>query len=175
MQKPRVLDAGLFVSCEGGVGSDIKNKALTATISSECSVLCRPGSDRLSRGLGRSTMGAGGFNGRVRNGIGWDSPAMTTRSTKDGIQRAKMSDIRSEIPSDPRAPISVFMRRHSNLDQRTMRIIARTGLISRHGTAKAIKPIERLGPVSSTHCCAYTPGLSTWSSSTALERNLVLR
>ena len=35
--------------------------------------------------------------------------------------------------------------------------------------------IERLGPVSSTHCCAYTPGLSTWSSSTALKRNLVLR
>jgi len=25
------------------------------------------------------------------------------------------------------------------------------------------------------HCCTYTPGLSTWSSSTALKRNLVLR
>ena len=37
------------------------------------------------------------------------------------------------------------------------------------------KPIERLGPVSSTHCCASTPGLSTWWSSTALERDLVLR
>ena len=33
----------------------------------------RPGSDRLSRVLGRSTMGAEGFHGRVRNGIGcWD-------------------------------------------------------------------------------------------------------
>src|SRR5690606_795370 len=30
------------------------------------------------------------------------------------------------------------------------------------------KPIERLVPVSSTRCRAYTPGLSTWSSSTAL-------
>ena len=28
--------------------------------------------------------------------------------------------------------------------------------------------LERLGPVSSTHCCASTSGLSTWWSSTAL-------
>src|SRR3569832_2898109 len=34
-------------------------------------VLGRTGSDLLSRGLGRSTMCAGGFNGRVRNGFGW--------------------------------------------------------------------------------------------------------
>ena len=33
---------------------------------------------------------------------------------------------------------------------------------------RAIKPIERLVPVSSTRRRAYTPGLSTWSSSTAL-------
>jgi hypothetical protein len=51
------------------------------------SVLCRPGSDRLSRGLSRSTIGAGGFNGRVRNGIGWNSPARTTRSAKNGKAR----------------------------------------------------------------------------------------
>ena len=38
-----------------------------------------------------------------------------------------------------------------------------------------IKPIERLVPVSFTHCCASTPGLSTWWSSTALGRDLVLR
>ena len=30
----------------------------------------RPGDDLLSRVLGRSTMGAGGFHGRVRDGIG---------------------------------------------------------------------------------------------------------
>src|SRR5690348_17537350 len=51
------------------------------------SVLCRPGSDRLSRGLSRSTMGAGGFNGRVRNGIGWNSPARTTSPAKDRRQK----------------------------------------------------------------------------------------
>jgi len=33
----------------------------------------------------------------------------------------------------------------------------------------SIKPIERLVPVSSTRCRAYTSGLSTWSSTTALQ------
>ena len=33
-----------------------------------------PGGDRLSRGLSRSIMGAGGFHGRVRDGIGWIGP-----------------------------------------------------------------------------------------------------
>ena len=39
---------------------------------------------------------------------------------------------------------------------------------SRTWIMRAIKPIERLVPVSSTRHRAYTPGLSTWSSSTAL-------
>ena len=50
----------------------------------------RPGGDRLSRVLGRSTMGAGGFHGRVRDGIGWSLPAKATRSSSqpwDGCQR----------------------------------------------------------------------------------------
>src|SRR5580693_2397288 len=45
--------------------------------------------------------------------------------------------------------------------------VARTYYQAWNGTDDQA-PIERLGPVSSTHCCAYTPGLSTWSSSTAL-------
>ena len=40
---------------------------------------------------------------------------------------------------------------------------------------RAIKPIERLVPVSCMHCCTSTPGLSTWSSSTVLKGILVLR
>src|SRR5579871_4567224 len=40
---------------------------------------------------------------------------------------------------------------------------------------RAIKSNERLVPVSFTHCCASTPGLSTWWSSTALQGELVLR
>lgn len=42
----------------------------------------RPGSDRLSRVLRRSTIGAGAFHGRVRNGNGCGHPARTTRSAK---------------------------------------------------------------------------------------------
>ena len=38
-----------------------------------------------------------------------------------------------------------------------------------------LKPIEQLVPVSYTHYCASTPGLSTWWSSTALKGELVLR
>ena len=40
-----------------------------------------PGGDPLSRALGRSTMGAAGFHGRVRDGIGWGTRAMATRSS----------------------------------------------------------------------------------------------
>src|SRR3712207_4476616 len=40
---------------------------------------------------------------------------------------------------------------------------------------RAIKPIEPLVPVGSAHRGACTPGLSTWSSSTALKGELVLR
>ncbi len=41
----------------------------------------RPGGDLLSRALRRSTMGAGAFHGRVRDGIGCRRPAMATRSS----------------------------------------------------------------------------------------------
>ena len=44
--------------------------------------LCRPGSDLLSRVLRRSTISAGAFHGRVRNGNGCSHPAKTTRSAK---------------------------------------------------------------------------------------------
>src|SRR5271168_4712005 len=51
----------------------------------EISVLCRPGSDLLFQVLRLSTIGAGEFNGRVRDGIGFRLPARTTRPAKDGI------------------------------------------------------------------------------------------
>ena len=40
---------------------------------------------------------------------------------------------------------------------------------------RAIKTIERLVPVSSMRCRTYTPGLSTWWSTTALKEELVSR
>src|SRR5262245_34245280 len=46
------------------------------------SPLGRPGNDLLSRVLRRSTIGAGAFHGRVRNGIGCSHPAIITRSAK---------------------------------------------------------------------------------------------
>ena len=45
-------------------------------------VFGRSGNDLLSRALRRSTISAKGFNGRVRNGIGWDTFAIITRSSK---------------------------------------------------------------------------------------------
>jgi hypothetical protein len=48
----------------------------------------RPGSDLLSRVLRRSTIGAGAFHGRVRNGNGCGRPAMTTRSIKGNVMRS---------------------------------------------------------------------------------------
>ena len=41
--------------------------------------LGRPGGDLLSHVLRRSTIGAAGFNDRVRDGIGWGPRAITTR------------------------------------------------------------------------------------------------
>ena len=41
----------------------------------------RTGDDRLSRVLRQSIIGAKGFNGRVRNGIGWDTFAIITGSS----------------------------------------------------------------------------------------------
>ncbi len=49
---------------------------------SNCDRFGRPGSDLLSRTLRHSTIDAGGLNDRVRNGIGWGTPAKTTRSAK---------------------------------------------------------------------------------------------
>jgi hypothetical protein len=47
-------------------------------------VLGRPGSDLLFQVLRLSTIGAGEFYGRVRDGIGYRPPARTTRPAKDG-------------------------------------------------------------------------------------------
>src|SRR5262249_46624919 len=51
-------------------------------IAMRASPLGRPGNDLLSRVLRRSTIGAGAFHGRVRNGIGCSHPAIITRSAK---------------------------------------------------------------------------------------------
>ena len=44
-----------------------------------------PGGDLLSHGLGRTTIGAGAFHCRVRDGIGWFHAAMAAR---EGVEAA---------------------------------------------------------------------------------------
>ena len=58
----------------------------------EISVFGRPGSDLLFQALRLSTIGAGEFNGRVRDGIGFRLPASTTRSAKDGNRARTQED-----------------------------------------------------------------------------------
>ena len=48
--------------------------------------LGKPGDDLLSRALRHSTIGAGAFHGRVRDGIGCGRSARITRPTKGGDQ-----------------------------------------------------------------------------------------
>lgn len=116
-------------------------------------VLGRPGSDLLSQGLSHSTIGAEEFNGRVRDGIGLRLFAKTTRPAKD--KKTKQAIFVWRL-----APLI-----HAGLGLATLWTLK----------MRAIKPIERLVPVSCMHCCTSTSGLSTWWSSTVLKGMLVLR
>ena len=66
----------------------------------EAAVLGRPGSDRLSQVLRLSTIGAEGFNGRVRNGIGFEPPA---RATKPAKHRSDTGFQAGRLPAGGRA------------------------------------------------------------------------
>ena len=121
----------------------------------------RPGNDLLSRALRQSTIGATDFHGRVRNGIGWDTCAITTWSSRH-MKRTSRAN---------KGAGSAKKRRHPKLSV-NLQITPRAGICL---YARLIKPIERLVPISFTHYCASTLGLSTWWSSTVLKRNLVSR
>src|SRR5262249_25256289 len=84
---------------------------------------------------------------------------MTTRSEKIGC---RMSDVGYEMPEELCPLISGFLE-----EVPWCRWCRRSGRLAAAG-GFGIKPIERLVPVSSTHCCASTSGLSTWWSTTAL-------
>ena len=100
----------------------------------------RPGGDLLSRVLRRSTIGAEGFHGRVRDGIGCIAP----RYSHQVIQRLLL------VLSD----CGWLCEAHG---------FGVFGFVAAcDGFAlEMIKPIERLVPVSSVHCCTSTSGLST--------------
>jgi hypothetical protein len=133
-------------------------------------VLGRPGNDLLSRVLRHSTIGAEEFNGRVRDGIGFFSSSLKSpdrrRTNRQGSQRLHPNfrqDQRSSYTT--RQPVGPARVRKANRPPATFRRISPQ---QRTQIMRAIKPIERLVPVSSTRYRAYTSGLSTWSSSTAL-------
>ena len=124
-----------------------------------------PGGDLLFHALRRSTIGAEGFHGRVRDGIGCFAPRYGHQAGKaarggegapDGDKRVVMRCVSSwrNAARRFRSPISAFL-------------ITDRGNLSFGAGPK--RDIERLVPVSCTGCPASTSGLSTWWSTTALS------
>ena len=130
----------------------------------ELSALRRPGNGLLSQVLRHSTIGARAFDGRVRDGIGSDRSAKVTRPAKGGKEANIFGVCIHPNYADDTGGQGLL---------RFARALSREHRGDGHRVMRAFKPIELLVPVSCTHCCASTPGLSTWSSSTALEGELV--
>ena len=120
---------------------------------------CGPGGDLLSHVLRRSTMGAAGFHGRVRNGVGWGTRAMATRSS--GPSRWPLR--RAGRAGGWRGVLAAGRGGRECWQALGMRSGVRCGCRWRGS-----RSIERLGPVSCTRRRASTSGLSTWWSATAL-------
>lgn len=132
-------------------------------------MLGRPGGDRLSRVLRHSTMGAGAFDGRVRDGIGsWAHRSGHQAGAAQGFCHFGVRQ------AGPAARAGGGLRSCWCVASDGIRLAAAAGQ-SRTRIMRAIKPIGRLVPVSSARYRACTPGLSTWSSSTALKGDLVSR
>ena len=157
-------------------------------------VLGRSGDDLLSRVLRHSTIGAEAFNGRVRDGIGFLSPRSDhrtgqrqqqggrapSRTSSGSKQFFRSFSINLNAPGSqiPRSPTGRRAAWRGQPRERTFPPAFEANVqihVQRTGIVRAIKPIERLVPVSSTRRRAYTSGLSTWSSSTALKGELVSR
>ena len=148
-----------------------RGRSVAGPLSSLFSVLCRPGDDLLSHVLRQSTIGAKAFDGRVRDGIGSDRLARATRPAKNG--EAKLG---FRCGGAPPAPEGCARAKPARADARFLSGAYFTLPIDNVALAtRAIKSNERLVPVSCTRCRAFTSGLSTWWSSTALQGELVLR
>ena len=112
-----------------------------------------PGGDLLFRRWSGSTMGAEGFHGRVRDGIGCLAPRYGHQAGEapGGEWRVRSVWAASAWPG-----------------LGGLALHAGGGAALVWASAGGIKPIERLVPVSCTGCPASTSGLSTWWSTTAL-------
>ena len=125
-------------------------------------VFGRPCSDLLSQALRLSTIGAEEFDGRVRDGIGSWAPRKNHKVSEKRMSEFWLCFLGHCFPMQE-AMSGVFLNRSNSHN------------LCGHRLMRTIKPIELLVPVSFTHCCASTPGLSTWWSSTALKGILVLK
>ena len=125
-------------------------------------VFRRPGGDLLSHALRRSTIGAEGLHGRVRDGIGCVPLAITTKSSK----RTSFNLFASlTVFTLPAISGKYFSGKYfANLPAKFVRAV----WVDPYAQ-KDFKPIERLVLVSFTRYRASTPSLSTWWSSTALR------
>ena len=147
----------------------------------------RPGGDLLFRALRRSTIGAEGFHGRVRDGIGCYAPryghqavqsrrerpraptytggraaARTAPRRKPGpiLRRPRPAEASCVVSSEGKGlPPSGFRRNKGSACRRGGTRVP-PGMILAAGRGRG-KPIERLVPVSCAGCPASTSGLST--------------
>ena len=121
--------------------------------------------------LACSTIGSGGLNFRVRDGIGCDPSAIAARKPLRMATRARR---RSRIACFPccACRIRLLTRAHGRFSSKPwMRPNRRTSSETR--TAQA-KPVGRLVVVSSGRCRPSTSTLSTLSSTTVLKGTLIL-
>ena len=106
-----------------------------------------PGSVLLLHGECQTTIGAGAFHFRVRDGIGWDHTAMAARESVRCAQTCASSAWGRDVTVSCSVGASMFRRGGE----------ASWGYM--------VKPHGSLVRVSSMHCCTSTPRLSTsWSS-----------
>ena len=147
--------------------------------------ICRPGGDLLSHTLRCSTIGAGEFHGRVRDGIGWGLPARATRPAKRNLRELVYIFFWCFCrPRLGRRFQEVDRMDHFKRAQAARRAVAhlKWSFWCARGASKRwtltnerIKPNELLVKLSFMRCRTSTRFLSTWWSSTALQGELVLR
>ncbi len=114
-------------------------------------------------------MGAQGFHGRVRNGVGWVTLAVITRPSGQGLTGRP-----GLLGFGPSGQCAGAGRPAHGVVRRVVPVLAGfvwSSLCSSMVLARSwsgASSIERLGSVSSTPCGASTADLSTWWSATAL-------
>ena len=121
----------------------------------------------LPRGFPRSTIGSGGLNFRVRDGNGCDPSDIATGKvatvhTKGKLQVSASSKSRCALKCFPGGCVG---RIQASALAPSPLLPGKRG-VQEMGESK---PLDQLVPVSSTRYRAYTPGLSTSSSSTGLQ------